>query len=110
MKTWFAAAAVTALTLGASLRAEAQGVVAVEPRAPLTWISVPTYYSSAYVPPYSYYAALPAPARGYVPYGSQDQFPFYGNPYGHPYDPWTWSYIGGGYQAYMARYFYPPVP
>src|SRR5690349_14292159 len=46
--------------------------------------------------PYSYYAAFPYPAREYVPYGSNDLFPFYGRPYGHPYDRWSWQYMSTG--------------
>jgi len=66
-------------------------------------------FSSPYRPPYSYYAApYPLPARYYVGYGDND-YPFYGRPYGHPYDPWTWQYMGGGGQRYLARYFYPPL-
>jgi len=59
--------------------------------------------------PYSYYVAYPHPARGYVGYGEQDQFPYYGRPYGHPYDPWTWPYMSGGYNGALARYYDPPV-
>ena len=57
--------------------------------------------------PYSYYVALPGPARQYVPYGPLDQFPFYGTPYGQPYDPWSWATLAGSNAP--ARYFYPPV-
>jgi hypothetical protein len=108
MKTWFAAAAVAAVSLAIAPEASAQVVVS------RTWTPAPVYgetvyYSPAYVPPYSYYAALPWPARGYVPYGPNDGFPFYGTPYGHPYDPWTWPYMSGGYYRYLARYYYPPV-
>lgn len=58
--------------------------------------------------PYSYYAAFPGPARVYVPLNANDAFPFGGNPYGHPYDRWTWSYLGG-YPESLVRYYYPPV-
>ena len=58
---------------------------------------------------YSYYAAYPHPARGYFGYGSQDIFPYYGRPYGHPYDPWTWPYMTGSYHGSMVRYYDPPV-
>ncbi len=58
--------------------------------------------------PYSYYVNLPSPARGYVGYG-QDEFPFNGRAYGHPYDPWTWAYLSRGYQASLVRYYDPPV-
>lgn len=47
-------------------------------------------WAAPYVPPYSYYAAVyPYPARIYIGYFSNDM-PFYGTPYGHPYDLWTW--------------------
>jgi hypothetical protein len=57
---------------------------------------------------YSYYVVSPYIARGYVPYGVNDQFPFYGQPYGHAYDAWTWDNMGG-WMANRTRYFYPPV-
>lgn len=41
---------------------------------------------------YSYYATPPGMfPRTYVPYGSNDEFPFYGRPYGRPTDRWSWS-------------------
>ena len=58
--------------------------------------------------PYSYYVALPSPARIYVPYGPSDTFPYYGSPYGQPYDRWSWSHLAGR-PASLTRYFYPPV-
>lgn len=78
--------------------------------------STPTYapvsqaasVAPAHVYPYSYYAAIPNPARGYVSYGTED-FPFHGVPYGHPYDPWTWPYLSGSYNRSLARYYDPPV-
>jgi len=76
----------------------AAGVVATTP-AP----------AAAHPYPYSYYVAYPHAARGYVGYGSQDNFPYYGRPYGHPYDPWTWPYMSGGYYGTLARYYDPPV-
>ena len=68
-------------------------------------------YSSGYSVPYSYYAAWPYwPARGYVGYGWNDIFPYYGRPYGHPYDLWTWPYMSETvYGGALARYFYPPL-
>ncbi len=77
-------------------------------------------YSSAYAPapvtapagrvyPYSYYVAFPNPARTYVPYGTTDEFPFQGRSYGHPYDPWSWNHLSGGYYNSLARYYDPPV-
>ncbi len=58
--------------------------------------------------PYSYFAAYPGPARVYVGYGESDIFPYGGQPYGHPYDKWSWSYLAG-YPDVLARYYYPPV-
>lgn len=68
-------------------------------------------YASGYSVPYSYYAAWPNwPARGYVGYGPNDIFPYYGRPYGHPYDLWTWPYMSESYfGGALARYYYPPV-
>ena len=57
--------------------------------------------------PYSYYVARPmGTARGYYGYGA-DQFPYYGRPYGHPYDPWTWPYMTDSYQNSLYRYYEP---
>lgn len=58
--------------------------------------------------PYSYFAARDGMARGYYGYG-EDQFPYYGRAYGHPYDPWTWPYMTYGYQNSLNRYYEPPV-
>lgn len=66
--------------------------VANSPFTPTAVYPVPPggAWAAPYVPPYSYYAAVyPYPARFYVGYGSNDM-PFYGTPYGHPYDLWTW--------------------
>lgn len=57
--------------------------------------------------PYSYAVTAPLPARGYVGYGSNDLFPYYGRPYGHAYDRYSWSTLSGS--GSMARYYYPPV-
>jgi hypothetical protein len=72
-----------------------------------------TVYSSAYVPaggvvkPYSYYVLPPSiPSREYV--GPPD-FAFYGQPYGHVYDRWTWSYMSTAPNGVLARYYYPPL-
>ena len=59
--------------------------------------------------PYSYYVAQPGTARGYYGYG-EDQFPYYGRPYGHPYDPWTWPYMTDSYANSLHRYYSPPIP
>ena len=76
-----------------------------------------TTYSSAYVAPgasmlgvvkpYSYYVLPPSiPSREYV---GPAQFPFYGRPYGHPNDRWTWPYLAGPSYGVLARYYYPPL-
>lgn len=65
----------------------------------------------AFVPQYSYYSyyvVSPLPARGYVGYGPGDAFPYYGQPYGHAYDAWTWEGMGGAL-GNRQRFFYPPV-
>lgn len=56
--------------------------------------------------PYSYYVT--SPSRVYVPYGSTDQFPFQGQPYGRAYDRWSWSSMTRG-NGSLARYYYPPL-
>jgi hypothetical protein len=58
--------------------------------------------------PYSYPAAYPLRARAYVPYGNADAFAFHGDPYGRPYDRWSWSSLSGA-ASQPARYYYPPV-
>jgi hypothetical protein len=95
------------------------GPVTLSTGSPLTPASATfatTYgYSSSYsggipgyIPPYSYYAAIPpAPARIYVDYADSG-FNFYGRPYGHPYDRWSWSAMGSD-QGLLNRYYYPPV-
>lgn len=65
----------------------------------------------AFVPQYghySYYMVAPLPARGYVGYGDADIFPYYGQPYGHAYDLWTWDGMSGPL-VNRQRFFYPPV-
>ena len=57
---------------------------------------------------YSYYVSPPLRARDYQGFGTND-FPFYGAPYGHPYDPWTWPYMSDAYSRGLARYYDPPV-
>jgi hypothetical protein len=59
---------------------------------------------------YSYYVSAPNPARVYAGLGSGDQFPFYGRPYGNPGDRWSWYYMGGGANRYLAKYYYPILP
>jgi len=123
------AIAVLVLTAAASLAgstsAQAQGVrgrlfggprVFTGPGGPTTL--TPGYgYSSSYaapasvpgqVKPYSYYV-LPSgvPSREYS--GEPTVFPFYGKPYGHPYDRWTWTYMTGPNDSVLSRYYYPPL-
>ena len=69
----------------------------------------PTTLPQQVLLPYSYYAVAPAPARVYVPYGANDQFPFLGRAYGSPGDRWSWYTLGGGSSRYLARYYYPPL-
>ena len=66
-----------------------------------------TVAPGAVVKPYSYYV-LPAsvPSRVYV---GPAQFPFYGHPYGQPYDRWTWSYMGDTTSNVLNRYYHPPL-
>ncbi len=65
---------------------------------------------NTYVAPYSYYLApYRLPARIYNGFGVND-FPFYGHPYGHPYDPWNWYTISAYPDQRLFRYYYPPVP
>src|SRR5438874_819258 len=108
MKTLLATVAVAASTLCVVSRGEAQVVVSAGSWAQPPVMAGPALYAPYGVPPYSYYAAIPFPARGYVGYGSND-FPYYGRPYGSPSDPWTWPYMSGGYGTSLARYYYPPV-
>jgi hypothetical protein len=55
---------------------------------------------------YSYYAAPGVAAREYV---GPPEFPFYGRPYGHPTDRWSWANLSAGPQGSLARYYYAPV-
>jgi len=123
MRTLLAALTVAA-TIAIGTKAEAQVIVGGGSLAGTEFVvgapyqgynagvSIPYHgatYSGSYRPPYSYYAApYSLPARYYVGYGSND-FPFYGRPYGHPYDRWSWPYLSGGYQGALARYYYPPL-
>ena len=75
---------------------------------PITSTSAPTPAQGQMLP-YSYWVTAPQPARIYVQYGANDQFPFYGRPYGSPNDRWSWYYMGGGDRRYLARYYYPPL-
>ena len=65
--------------------------------------------NGTYIPPYSYtVVGHPYYARHYEGFGTND-FPFYGRIYGRPTDPWSWTYLSGGYYNALARYYDPPV-
>ncbi|WP_406694926.1 hypothetical protein V5E97_28180 [Singulisphaera sp. Ch08] len=108
MKTSIAALAVAAFSLGLGSRAQAQSVVYQGTWGTVPVVAGPTFANPFYVPPYSYYAAFPGPARGYEGYGTND-FPFYGQPYGGPSDRWSWSAMSTDRFGGLARYYYPPV-
>jgi hypothetical protein len=102
-----------ALTLAASSfftsKAEAQSMISTIPIPGTSGYVEANYAGFSYMAPsmgylpYSYYAALPFPARGYVGYGTND-FPFYGRPYGSPSDPWTWPSMSRSYYAARGTY------
>ncbi len=116
MRTLIAGIVVAAAVAASAREAGAQGIVGgggyagapVVVGAPVLGSSIVAPYADAYVPPYSYYAALPLPARQYVGLGasagSYNDFPFHGQPYGHPYDAWTWPYIGRYPYMTVTRY------
>ncbi len=107
MRTLIVMFAVAASFLWAS-KASSQIVFSEEPWA-ATPVAIRATYPTLYVVPYSYYAAIPFPARGYVGYG-YDEFPYYGRAYGSPSDPWTWPSMSESYDyGVLARYYYPPV-
>lgn len=90
--------------------AKAQGFVITNPvMAPARSADV---YPSGYVPPYSYWASRgPYPARNYVGLGPTGDFAYYGRPYGHAYDAWTWANLDAPpyYGGQLNRYYYPPL-
>jgi hypothetical protein len=107
---------------GGTGEARAQGRVFVGPGGPVSLTpgygyaaspaGAPAFtYSASYVPPYSYYAAIQKgiPARIYTDGFGAGDFPYYGRPYGRPTDPWSWSYISGGYRNALTHYYYPPL-
>ncbi len=116
---WFALMVVATHLTGAS--AEAQvfvgpgGPVNLRPGYGYGYNYSPVYAPTppAYVPPsavpmpYSYYV-LPSsvPSRIYV---GPSEFPFYGHPYGHVYDRWSWPAMTTGSNNILARYYYPPL-
>jgi hypothetical protein len=80
----------------------------VVPSGPV--IAPPISVGPDFIAPYSYYAATTwgVPARQYVGLGTND-FPFYGQRYGHAYDGFTWSALSSHPDARLVRYYYPPV-
>ena len=75
--------------------------------SPAPGVAAPSY-PTPHAYSYSYYTRSPLPVRTYVGYGDND-FPFHGSPYGHPYDPWTWQNLSGSYSSALSRYYDPPV-
>jgi len=108
MKTPIAALAAAALVLALGSRSQAQEIVYQGTFGGGQVVAAPVTFDPANVPPYSYYAAYPRPARHYVGLGTND-FPFYGNPYGHPTDRWSWAAMSTNPGGPLARYYYPPV-
>ena len=113
MRTRIAAIVVAAgVVAGPAREAAAQVVVGgggyagapVVVGAPVLGSSIVAPYADAYVPPYSYYAAFPLPARQYIGLGTGNDFPFHGQAYGHPYDAWTWPYLGRYPYMTVTRY------
>jgi hypothetical protein len=65
-----------------------------------------------YTPSYSYWTAAyyGYPPRTYVGLGGKSQdFPYYGQPYGSPSDPWSWPAMAGYSKGIPTRY-YPVLP
>jgi hypothetical protein len=103
----------------AASEADAQHVVYSGSATPGRVYYSPTYSSSFSAPAtasqptrtytYSYYSRSGLPARTYIGFGGGGDFPFYGQPYGHPYDAWTWPMMSGSYGNGLARYYDPPV-
>ena len=86
-------------------RAQAQNVVVANAVPTSPGIIYGTYFNSPRFT-YSYYASYQYPAREYVGYGTND-FPYYGRPYGHPSDRWSWPYLTNSYSNALTRYYYP---
>ncbi|WP_435015473.1 hypothetical protein TA3x_003013 [Tundrisphaera sp. TA3] len=88
----------------------AGGPVSLTPGVGYGYRGYASGYSTAPVYHYSYYAVPnPAyPARAYVGLDTPVDFPFHGQAYGHPYDPWTWPYLANNGRG-LARYYDPPV-
>jgi hypothetical protein len=65
-----------------------------------------------YAPSYSYWTAAyyGYPPRIYVGLGSAaNDFPYYGQPYGSPSDPWSWPAMAG-YPSGIPTRYYPVLP
>jgi hypothetical protein len=65
-----------------------------------------------YTPSYSYWTAAyyGYPPRTYIGLGGKSQdFPYYGQPYGSPSDPWSWPAMAGYSKGIPTRY-YPVLP
>jgi hypothetical protein len=61
-----------------------------------------------YAPSYSYWTAAyyGYPPRIYVGLGAEaNDFPYYGQPYGSPSDPWSWSAMAGYAAGIPTRYY-----
>jgi hypothetical protein len=94
-----------ALTLALALapsRVEAQ---VATPYGSWTYTSGTPSFTPIYMPSYSYWTAAyyGYPPRVYSGYGNND-FPYYGRPYGSPSDPWSWPAMGGYSYAVPTRY------
>ena len=88
----------------------AGGPVSLTPPASAAMGGYSSGYAAAPTFHYSYFAVPnpTTPARSYVGLGGATDFPFHGQAYGHPYDPWTWPYMANGGRG-LARYYYPPL-
>jgi hypothetical protein len=100
-------AALAVLTLGPALTtsvAHAQTPpVSGSPVNRATPLSTHTYW-----PSYSYWTAAyyGYPPRIYIGLGSAaNDFPYYGQPYGSPSDPWTWPAMAGNGSGRPTRYY-----
>ena len=127
-----APATITTPTTVVTPTTAAPGVVAAGSVAPGTVVGTPIYGQPIYgapivggagsyaaspyagarsgaIMPYSYYVNFPEPSRVYVGYGSNDGFPFYGKPYGHAGDRWSWAAMSTGGGS-LAKYYYQILP
>src|SRR5690242_12194486 len=82
------------LALGfATSQAEAQ---VMTPYGSFVEVNGTPTFAPYYMPSYSYWTAAyyGFPPRIYAGYGYND-FPYYGQPYGSPSDPWSWPAMAG---------------